>query len=948
MTQLTRSVFSGLVATASLLLFFGTADALMGKHECGFCHSLHGADTGFVPRSDQINMEVLCMGCHLTANGATAAVQPHKDDGGYPAHYVTCTDCHEVHDNMENWRLNDPTHAADDDAAGRDGTDVRPGGWPVGVNTKMVGREDPDGETPYAIIITKERDMNKDGVPDRNIAQTQTCDDTLANDCYVTRKRHVIFENRDASDSAQTIHAWADHDEDGLSPADAGWETITEWGDTAGGGHDAICHMCHTVTSKNACGYDGSADCTLHNQARACTDCHLHDGCFDKGSGCTPWTMPNRDVRMDTVDASPTSANSGQTVAITADFTNLGDATEVVRVKFYSSIDRYLGTIDVTDVAPGGGTGQAIFNWLTTTDGDHVVSAEAQPVLAEINVANNTATFATPVTVAATDTHDIAVTSVSAPSPIQQGDTVTVTVNITNQGTFTEGPFDVTLSSDLDGAIGTLSVTTIAPSASTAVDFSWNTSAATLGTHVLTGTAVITDDVPGNNSATTNADVAVHDVAVTSVTAPPQVEVNSSATVSVDITNEGGFTETFNVTLSSDQASDGNLPQVLSSGALAAGASTTLDFTWNTTGATETIHTLTATADTVTGETDTADNSASTTSEVIPPTNHDVAVDLVTAPATVVQGTSDTVSVQVSNNGGATETFNVTLSSDLDGTIQVLSSGALVAGNSTVLVFTWNTDISTTPGLHTLTATADTVPGETITLDNANSTTSTVTWHDVSADSVTAPASTTQGDPAAVDVVVTNNGDFTETFNVTLASNLDGTIQTLSSGALGAGAGTTLNFSWNTTGATIATHTLTATAATVPGELDTSNNSASTTADVASAGPVNDLAVTAIAVPSSIATCGSKLDISMVVTVENLGTVTETAFSVSLTSVPTTAMPAQQVASLAAGATVDLTYIWRFGRNDTCGAYDFTATAGPVAGETNTANNSLGTTVTIN
>jgi hypothetical protein len=69
---------------------------------------------------------------------------------------------------------------------------------------------------------------------------------------------------------------------------------------------------------------------------------------------------------------------------------------------------------------------------------------------------------------------------------------------------------------------------------------------------------------------------------------------------------------------------------------------------------------------------------------------------------------------------------------------------------------------------------------------------------------------------------------------------------------------------------------------------------------------------------------------------------------VSLTSVPTTGMPAQQVGSLAAGATVDLTYTWRFGRNDACGAYDFTATAGPVAGETNTANNSLDTTVTIN
>jgi hypothetical protein len=741
MTGMFRSVVASLIVSA-LLLFSGGALALMSKHECGFCHSLHGADTGLVPRSDPVNLEVLCMGCHLTANGATAAVQPHRNDSGYPAFHVTCSDCHEVHDNMPNWRLNDPGHAAEDDIAGRDGTDVRPDGWPTGVNTEMVGREDPDGETPYAMIITKHADYDKDGVPDRNTAPTQTCDEAVINDCYVTSKRHVIFENRDASTSASSIHGWADHDEDTLQPSDASaWgETIPDLGDTnVGAPHDAICHMCHTYTSKNACGYDGAANCTLHNQSRTCTDCHLHDGCFDKGGQCAKWTMPNRDLRMDTVTAAPTSANSGQTVTITADFTNLGDTTEVVRVKFYSSIENYLGFIDVSDVAPSGqlgDTGQAIFNWVTTTDGEHTISAETQPVLAEVNVANNTATFVTPVIVASTDTHDIAVTSVSSPSPIQQGDTVTVTVNITNQGTFTEGPFDVTLSSDMDGAIGTLSVTTLAPAASTGVDFNWNTTGATLGAHVLTGTVVIADDVAGNNSATTNASVAVHDVAVTGVTAPPTVEVNTSATVSVDISNQGGFTETFNVTLISDL--DGTI-QTLSSGALGTGASITLDFTWNTTGATIATHTLTATADTVPGETDTADNSASTTSEVIPPTTHDVAVDSVTAPATVDRGTSMTVSVQVSNNGGAAETFNVTLSSDLDGTIQTLSSGALAAGNSTTLDFSWATDPTTTLGLHTLTAVADTVPGETNTADNTNSATSTVTSHDVAVDSVTAP-----------------------------------------------------------------------------------------------------------------------------------------------------------------------------------------------------------------
>ena len=45
--------------------------------------------------------------------------------------YVTCTDCHEVHDNMENWRFGDSY---------QNGT--------VGINVKMIGREDPEGDTP--------------------------------------------------------------------------------------------------------------------------------------------------------------------------------------------------------------------------------------------------------------------------------------------------------------------------------------------------------------------------------------------------------------------------------------------------------------------------------------------------------------------------------------------------------------------------------------------------------------------------------------------------------------------------------------------------------------------------------------------------------------------------------------------------------------------------------
>ncbi|MBA7665993.1 hypothetical protein ES703_74068 [subsurface metagenome] len=97
---------------------------------------------------------------------------------------------------------------------------------------------------------------------------------------------------------------------------------------------------------------------------------------------------------------------------------------------------------------------------------------------------------------------------------------------------------------------------------------------------------------------------AVHDVAVTSVSAPTTADVGSTVTVAVDVENEGNVTETFDVTLKDGTTPIGT-PQTVT---LAAGATQTLTFSWDTTGATVGSHTLTAEASTVTGETDTADN----------------------------------------------------------------------------------------------------------------------------------------------------------------------------------------------------------------------------------------------------------------------------------------------------------------------------------------------------
>jgi len=237
--------------------------------------------------------------------------------------------------------------------------------------------------------------------------------------------------------------------------------------------------------------------------------------------------------------------------------------------------------------------------------------------------------------------------------------------------------------------------------------------------------------VPGetntaNNSASTTTTVTAHDVAVNSVTAPASTPLGNTATVSVQVQNVGSFTETFNVTLASNQTLDGNLPLTLSSGALAPGATTTLNFSWNTTGAFVGTHTLTATAATVTGELNTANNSASTTAAI---TSHDVAVDSITAnPTTVARGGTVTLTVNVSNPGSFTETFNVTLTSNQpgDGDLpQTQTVTNLAAGGTQQLTFSWNTS-GATRATHTLTATAATVTGETNTANNTKTTTVTV------------------------------------------------------------------------------------------------------------------------------------------------------------------------------------------------------------------------------
>jgi len=211
--------------------------------------------------------------------------------------------------------------------------------------------------------------------------------------------------------------------------------------------------------------------------------------------------------------------------------------------------------------------------------------------------------------------------------------------------------------------------------------------------------------------------VAPPDVAVLNVTGcPTNVYPGEIVEINVTVKNEGGITETFNVTLYYDTTQIGK-QTVLS---LAPSANTTVTFNWNTTGVPPDTYTIKAVADTVPDETDTADNTLIDGAiNVLMFYVHDVAVVSVAPSDTEVEvGQVLNVSVVVRNNGNITETFNVTLYYDSHA-IGTQTVTDLEPGTETTLNFSWDTTDVTPGDDYSIRAETSGVTGETDTTDNA-------------------------------------------------------------------------------------------------------------------------------------------------------------------------------------------------------------------------------------
>jgi hypothetical protein len=218
-----------------------------------------------------------------------------------------------------------------------------------------------------------------------------------------------------------------------------------------------------------------------------------------------------------------------------------------------------------------------------------------------------------------TEFNDLAVTNVTAsPTEVRAEELVSINVTLSNEGNFTEvsdiavyadivvrdpANLDVILVGD-EITVGTQRMTDLDPGATTTLHFTWNTTGVEDGNYTISAEALLSDDNPSDDIfidgvITVNPPALLHDIAVISVVpSPTEVTVGDDVTISIEVENQGDFSETFSVTAYADTDTtvlgDEITVGTESDVALASGTSTTVTITWGTTGVSTGTYTISA------------------------------------------------------------------------------------------------------------------------------------------------------------------------------------------------------------------------------------------------------------------------------------------------------------------------------------------------------------------
>ena len=208
---------------------------------------------------------------------------------------------------------------------------------------------------------------------------------------------------------------------------------------------------------------------------------------------------------------------------------------------------------------------------------------------------------------------------------------------------------------------------------------------------------------------------------------------------------------------------------------------------------------------------------------------HDLAITSVSfQPTTVYIGKTVTVTVTVKSEGGFDETFSVIAYYD-GNTIDTYSNVVVKAGKAKDVDFIWNTagfPMHTYNYTYTIKAEVSVVKNETNTDNNVKTATekATMVTRNIAITDITVSTTAPKvGDSLIINVTVTNEGSYIETFNVTAYydENIIGNYTDIT---LTNGNDRTLTFTWNTAGIALGTYTIKANATEVGDEINKTDN----------------------------------------------------------------------------------------------------------------------------
>lgn len=542
------------------------------------------------------------------------------------------------------------------------------------------------------------------------------------------------------------------------------------------------------------------------------------------------------------VDISPTKAEPGEKITIAILVRNEGTVT---LSNFYVSVHANTFLVDSRFINYLDPYASQIFyiTWDTKglSEGNYIVTVDVPIFPNEADLSDNIYTSLVELrTIKPTFIHDIQVVNVTcSKNEVYQGETVNITVTVRNNGNATESTNVSTYYNSF--LIQEKGILGLAPAAEQTLIFEWNTTSVPEGLYRISAIAY---PVEGeiNTADNTYYDGLVkiklrlpqitHDVAITTLSASPNVtEAGAPVTITTIVKNLGNLPESFDVTLFYD-----NFPiTVLHVDFLAPSTEQKLTFIWNTSDVMGGNYTIKAYIPPVPDE-QIITNNWCTDGTVwikapqLPVKRHDVAIIAVNASRYQAYiGDIVEITAKATNLGDFAETFNITAYTNMF-KVGVRNFVFLDAGSNATLSFIWDTS-SMKEGNYTIWAFADTVPGE---IDTANNVfvdgkvtlrTPPISYiHNVALVSVQ-PSSRSVfiGEKLTVSVRVKNNGNATESFNVTLY--YDSTpIQKETVHSLPPTIEQTILFEWNTSNVEEGSYTLSAYAEPVPGETNVADN----------------------------------------------------------------------------------------------------------------------------